>query len=343
MDRHPIAHVPDLSARRRPDGMSRFLCIADQVIRTVLISVLIAGVASQVHAQDGTPDGARADSIGRPASQNPSPMVEHTRAHDRLSPGVQPGVQRSIDADLPQPVTFFIREGVTSDRGLNLLIHFLGADYIPIQAISAAESHEIVAVVNLGGGSSAYEHPFREEGVFNRLLDSLARAAHDELDEPVRFDRVDLSAFSAGYGAVRAILADGANRIRGILLLDGLHTGYIPERKVLAEGGRLDTTLLAPFLRFARLAVAGEKALVLTHSEIFPGTFASTTETSDYLVERLGLERTAVLEWGPGGMQQVSEVHAGRFQIRGFAGNTAPDHLDHLHGMAEFLPLLHPE
>jgi len=47
-----------------------------------------------------------------------------------------------------------------------------------------------------------------------------------------------------------------------------------------------------------------------------------------------------VLKWGPGGMQQVSEVHSGRFDLLGFAGNSAPDHIDHLHGMPEFLERL---
>ena len=36
-------------------------------------------------------------------------------------------------------------------------------------------------------------------------------------------------------------------------------------------------------------------------------------------------------------MQQLSEVRAGRFELFGFAGNTGPDHIDHLHAMPEFL------
>jgi hypothetical protein len=83
--------------------------------------------------------------------------------------------------------------------------------------------------------------------------------------------------------------------------------------------------------------VRGEKRFVVTHSEIFPGTFASTTETADWLLSALGLHRTAVLRWGPRGMQQLSEAHAGRFELLGFAGNSAPDHVDQLHAMPEFL------
>jgi len=30
-------------------------------------------------------------------------------------------------------------------------------------------------------------------------------------------------------------------------------------------------------------------------------------------------------------------VHQGRFEIMGFAGSSAPDHIDQLHGMPDFL------
>jgi hypothetical protein len=122
-----------------------------------------------------------------------------------------------------------------------------------------------------------------------------------------------------------------------VLLLDGMHTSYVPDRTALAEGGALDTTNLAVFAEFARAAVRGEKRFVVTHSEIFPGTFASTTETADWLLGTLGLRRTPVLRWGPRGMQQLSEVRAGRFEMLGFAGNSAPDHVDHLHALPELL------
>ncbi len=145
--------------------------------------------------------------------------------------------------------------------------------------------------------------------------------------------------FSAGHGAIRAILREPRHfeRVNAVLLLDGLHTSYLPERTVLADGGVLDPSNLASLADFARAAARGEKRFVVTHSEIFPGTFASTTETADWLLEELGLSRIAVLRWGPRGMQQLSETSKGRFEVLGFAGNSAPDHIDHLHGLPEFL------
>jgi hypothetical protein len=39
-------------------------------------------------------------------------------------------------------------------------------------------------------------------------------------------------------------------------------------------------------------------------------------------------------------MQLLGRTRSGGFEVLGFAGNSAPDHLDHLHGMAGFLSSL---
>jgi hypothetical protein len=52
------------------------------------------------------------------------------------------------------------------------------------------------------------------------------------------------------------------------------------------------------------------------------------------------MTRKPVLKWGPLGMQQTSEARSGRFALLGFAGNSAPDHIDHFHGMYHFLAAL---
>lgn len=220
-----------------------------------------------------------------------------------------------------------------------LLIHLFGAAYVPTHAVAAAKGDYVLAVVNLGAGSAAYERPLSDTSAWNKLLRKVREETASRTQGRVHFSRVAVSAFSAGYGGVRALLSDDriAASIDAVLLLDGLHTSYVPEYRVLAEGGTLDTTKLVPFLRYARHAVAGETQMVITHSEIFPGTFASTAETTDWLIAALGLTRSPVLAWGPGGMQQISEVKRGGLAIMGFAGNTGPDHIDHLHGLGWFL------
>ena len=208
-----------------------------------------------------------------------------------------------------------------------------------MRAVASAPGRYVLAVVNLGGGSAAYERPLSDTAAWTTLLRRVRDETTARSGGRVRISRVIVSAFSAGSGGVRALLSDErtAEAIDAVVLLDGLHTSYVPERTVLAEGGALDTAKLVPFLRYARRAAAGQAGLLITHSEIFPGTFASTTETADWLIAALGLSRTPVLAWGPGGMQQISEVRRGRLTILGFAGNTGPDHIDHLHGLSQFL------
>lgn len=277
-----------------------------------------------------------------PAAQNPSPMVEETRAHERLAPHDIGGARRTINGSLGKPVDVWIPENIREDDAVDLVIHFLGAAWLPEYAVSRLTTKTVAAVVNLGAGSGIYDRAFSDVAAFDSLLAAVTRETSAAIGREARFRHVILVGFSAGHGAIRAILREPRHfaRVDAILLLDGMHTSYVPEGVVVEKGGTPDRRNLEAFVRFAEAAVKGDKRFLITHSEIFPGTFASTTETADYLLHALALRRTPVLEWGPRGMQQLGEVKVGRFELMSFAGNTAPDHIDHLHGMPEFLERL---
>lgn len=266
-------------------------------------------------------------------------MVEETRAHGRLAPHALASRRVLLDGILPRPVELHLPKRSYPARPVPLLVHFLGPAFIAVDAAHALDSTMAVAVVNLGAGSSAYERPFRAPDTWRRLLTAIDSVIGAGAATPVPLGTIYLTAFSAGNGAVRAILADSAAAVgvHGIAILDGIHTGYVPEHRVVADGGRLDPANLQSLLRYAQRAVAGEVRLLVSHSEIFPGTYASTTETASWLLTELGVRRTAVLAWGPNGMQQTSEVRAGGFTLLGFAGNSAPDHVDHLHALPSWL------
>jgi hypothetical protein len=297
------------------------------------------GVAAATLMSAGASIGAQAPAVPPSAPQNPSPMVEHTRAHGRIPQQQPPGKRRSFTGPLDKPVQVFVPLGADRARSLRLVIHFHGASFIPEVAASWLGPEYVVATVNLGSGSGVYDRTFTDPAAYDSLLERITRETSLALERSVSFTRVTLAGFSAGHGAIRAILRDARHfeALDVVLLLDGMHTNYAPDGTVMAKGGTLDTTNLEAFVRFARAAIDGDKRFLITHSEIFPGTFASTTETADYLLQALGLKRTPVLEWGPHGMQQLSEIRRGRFEILGFAGNSGPDHIDHFHGMPEFL------
>jgi hypothetical protein len=272
-------------------------------------------------------------------SQFPSPMVDYARLHERVRLDQISGKQFKIENLLSEPVQVYFPETSLYADSVRLLIHFHGAAFVPMYAVEKSSHHYVLASVNLGSGSSVYEQAFQMERTFASFLESIQDSLAILAGQDLQFSGIYLSSFSAGYGAVRAILSqtDALPLLNGVLLLDGLHTDYVPERKVLAEGGKLNEEKLLPFLNFARLAIAGRKDFVITHSEIFPGTYASTTETADYLIQQTSLHRTPVLKWGVLGMQQLSEAKKGRFMVLGFAGNSAPDHIDHFHALYKFL------
>jgi len=263
-------------------------------------------------------------------------MRETARRHERLLRAEDPGLRLTIDSVLPNPVEVFVPERVLRAKTAPLLIHIMGATWLPARGVTTMREPMMVAAVQLGSGSVINARPFLADSLrFQRLIAAIRQRLEATSNAP-KISAVHLSAWSAGYGAVRAIVADPSNvaLLSGVLLLDGCHTSYVPEGKALGDGGVLDTTGLLPFLTLARRAESGTLRFVMTHSEVFSGTFASTTECADWLIERLALRRTPVLEWGPMGMQLLSRARSGRFEVLGFAGNSAPDHLDHLHGLA---------
>lgn len=268
-------------------------------------------------------------------------MVEATRAHERLAQKELGGLTRSFAGPAGKPVELWISDSARTSRAFDLVVHFLGTAWLPEQAVAQLGGSTVAAVVNIGAGSGVYHRAFAEPAAFDSLLAGVTREVSDAIGQRARVGRMTLVGFSAGHGAIRAILLEPRHfaRVDAVLLLDGMHTSYVPEGTTLDKGGTLDTTNLVAFASFARAAVRGEKRFVVTHSEIFPGTFASTTETADWLLRTLGLHRTPVLRWGPRGMQQLSEVRAGRFELLGFAGNSGPDHIDQLHAMPELLAL----
>lgn len=269
-------------------------------------------------------------------------MVEHTRVHERIEPRDLAGVKRTFDGPLGKPVEVFVPVAAQKASALDLVIHFHGSAFIPEYAVSTLGGSNAVAVVNLAPGSGVYDRTFSNPVAYDSLVANVRREIATGVGHQISFRTVTLVGFSAGHGAVRAILRDSTHfaQVDAVLLLDGLHTSYVPEGTVLEKGGVLDSMNLVAFERFAREAIRGRKRFLITHSEIFPGTFASTTETTDYLIEHLALKRTPVLRWGPRGLQQLSEAKQGGFEIMGFAGNTAPDHIDQLQAMPEMLARL---
>ena len=242
-------------------------------------------------------------------AQNPSPMVEHTREHPRLAKQSPPG--RRVDVGLG---TLFIPDRLKNTRNVRLLWFFHGGDWLPEVAVARQRNMAVVSV-QAGAGSGTYANLFTDPKRFLKLI------ADAESKSGLKFAEVDLGGWSAGCGALRQIMGDPASyeRVSRVLCIDGIHTGYA-NGKPGPQESEIDKENLQTWLQLGRDAMAGKKRLVITHSEIFPGTFASTTETDDYLLREWGLKSRAVVKWGPMKTQMLSEVKSGRRTGRGLCG-----------------------
>jgi hypothetical protein len=246
---------------------------------------------------------------------------EAPRERERLKQETPKGQREKLSLG-----TLFIPEGLNTERPVPLFVHFHAAAWLP--EVAASRRQVTVISVNLGQGSSVYAKPFADPKVFFDLLKEAENKAG------VKFGVVGLTAWSAGYGAVRAILqdTDAYERVGFVVLIDGMHASYKDKSEKTITPEHVDI-----FARFAADAAAGKKQMIVTHSEIVPDGYASTTETADYVLKRLDLKRETAVKEGPMKTRQLTEAKKGQFTLIGYAGKEAADHIDQLHSLPDYL------
>ncbi len=246
------------------------------------------------------------------------------------------------------------------DGRVALVVHFHGGRNIMPDAIDALRLNAACVIVNRNGLSSVYREPFENRpNRFSELLADAESALRGRQGyEDAALGPVWIASFSAGYGAVREILKEPANRDRlsGVLLTDSMYASYAPEppegqqRERDADLPRtVEPAHVEPYVAFAQRAIAGDKVFVVTHTYLPPGGYAGTHEVAAALVARLGLgvERVSDKQAAEHAERYaVNELHlrdrttAGNFAVFGYAGDTGQDHGRHLMTTAAWLPML---
>lgn len=240
----------------------------------------------------------------------------------------EPSREKFGHSDLYVP-TFFRALAGTYD----LVVHFHGIPALQEDNFERAGINAVVVSINLGLASDAYSGAYRAPGSFEGLLQQIQRALDRTGRAPgARLGRVALSAWSAGFAAVGAILKQQGvpDRVDAVLLADGPHAAYLAPRQIYSAG-------IEKWVRFAEAAMHGDKLFALTHSSIPTTGYPSTTETIAELLKATHIEKVPTPAMGPRGMREIYEIHRGSFHVEGFEGQTAKDHIDHIKGMSETL------
>lgn len=231
------------------------------------------------------------------------------------------------------------------DGKVDVIVHFHGGNNIMPDAVDRLRINAAVVLVNYGGFSSVYRKPFEERDRFANLLREVAETLRADARFPgdVRLGRVVIVSFSAGYGAVREILKTPAyvERIAGVLMTDSMYASYRGD----PAQRRVEPAHVAPFVAFAKLAAAGEKVMVVTHTYLQPTGYAGTHETAAHLLAELNLPAEPVpdaeaVHENTGTLRMVERTDAGGLHVYGYAGDTGQDHGAHLRNTAGWLPML---
>ena len=202
-----------------------------------------------------------------------------------------------------------------SEARLPLLVHFHGAPDTTADNFRRSGLSGVLATVNCQGLSSAYRRPFEDQKLFPYVIEFVRRQLIDnqKLSPDASWERIDVSCFSAGYGAVRELLKNKANqqRIDAIIAADSIYASIH-----LRNGQRqVDERQMAPFLTFARKAMDGDKLFLVSHSQLHVEPYASTVETAEYLLRKACLTRRKLAPSGLTSFNPISEASRGKFSV----------------------------
>ncbi len=238
-----------------------------------------------------------------------------------------------LRCELPSEAQLCVPAEALQGDDVDLVVHFHGAPETVIREFKAAGVRAALVIVNRPGLSRAYGRPFSEAGALTRLLDDaeVAMAVQHPGTAPAQWRYVCLTSFSAGYGAVRAILRnpDYYRRVDAALLADSMYAGYARD----GTHAVVNAEDIAPFCRFAEEATAGRKYMLITHTYLEPEGYAGTHETADALLQHVGVERIPVENAGDQPLPVISRAERGNLHVFGCAGTTGDDHMAHLRNL----------
>jgi hypothetical protein len=221
-----------------------------------------------------------------------------------------------------------------TNNAADVLVHFHGDPQTFWNNAKYANLNSIIVTVNYSGLSSAYATSFSNSALLQSLLDeALTKVRNDaSIADTLQWDKIAVSSFSAGYGAVREILKSSTyrNDIDVLLAADSLYA------TTAGDGTSLDSQL-ADYKTFANLAKAGSKSFVFTHSQVPTYTYESTGEVGDELMQSLGTTPSAINTNGLGTLNFYRTAQTGNFKLWGATGSDGDSHLEHLRYIGQFL------
>jgi len=212
-----------------------------------------------------------------------------------------------------------------------LTIHFHTEPWFAIQEHLRRQLREPLLVVTLGQGSTVYRVPFEDQKKLSQLVEKV------ETQMQIRVSALNISSFSAGYGAVREIVKspDYRRMIRRIVLCDSMYASFAPNSTTQPAAEHIE-----PWIAFAKMAAKGEKTFVFTYSQVPTSTYANSAMCASALIDAVGGSKLKVLRGSlPATLDPdfplLTRCDVGHFHVWGYDGADAQAHLTHVRHLAD--------
>jgi hypothetical protein len=238
------------------------------------------------------------------------------------------------------PFMLFIPQGwgPPAPTNIELTVHFHGAAWFAIDEHLRRGLRGPLLTFSPGEGSTIYRRAFENPARFSRLLRHIeGELKRNGASTDSHITAVDISSFSAGYGAVRELVKSPEYRaiIRRIVLCDSLYASFAPGSSTKPAPEHID-----PWIPFAKMAAKGEKTFVLTHSLVPTPTYASTAQCATALIEAVGgsrmiVERGSIPATLDPEFPLLTRSDIGHFHVWGYDGADAAAHVTHVRHLAD--------
>jgi hypothetical protein len=217
-----------------------------------------------------------------------------------------------------------------------LTIHFQGASW------HAAEEHferglcGPLIVFNNGSGSSVYRAPFEDRQRLARWIMLVEAELRQRWGGGYPVGAVDISSFSAGYGAVREIVKSPEYRqiVRRIVLSDSMYASWTSASDPRPLPEHIDV-----WLPFCLEALAGRKTFCFTYSQVPTEGYASSSSCAKALATALGLPIKPVRTGDEPATAEkrfplLARADRGHVHLWSYGGEDGPAHLTHVRHLA---------
>lgn len=264
----------------------------------------------------------------------PPPMPKRAIARRE---GPPPGTETVIQ-DGDRSFTLFVPNAWKPSQDLRIAFHFHGAIWHAIQEHLDRGLEDPLVAYYPGEGSLVYQKTFEDPARLERWIGLVrAQLQTNGLPKDATLRSVDLTSFSAGFGAVREIVKSPKHLgwIRRVVLGDSLY-GALDET---ASERRPGAGSIDPWLPLARAAAAGEKSFAITVSEV-PTPYASSSECARAIVAAVG----GALEKVPAGDCAATldrdfplreRFDRGRLHVWLYGGSDGQAHMTHARHIAD--------